>query len=269
MRKALSVRGLRLAFIGALAGGVSAAEVAPRSLEEPWLLASRLEFNQAYSAFAARKKLPQRTDGLGQAVTLLNVQPITEANIDESERLLNALVIESVSDDVGKWSLYYLGRSAQTHRLTPEPTLAKQHFRRLIELAPGHLAAQVAVNKLGLLIIYDPKDKRLPEHRIAEVEKLGANLSDSDGIRDFHLLIARTRQFFKLPDGPTLDHLLAAEATGRLGLVSRSDVLVSAGMLAKHAGRASEARRAFEMFLEAYPRDNRTLTVRRLLAELH
>ncbi len=245
---------------------------AAERLPSAWEQGAQLFFNEAERAFrepATRADAAGREARFGRAVMLLGVQPKTGANLAEARTLLSALRVEKSDDESGIAALFYLARLAQLHEAKPNLTEARARFRELAEKHPDHFFGQLARLKLAMLALYDPDSGALPAARIAEAEGWGRGITLPSLAGDFHWLMAEGILRFSTDHAPAIEHLLAMERIGTaVRDQTRSNLFVTLGELARIAGRRELADRSYRQFLEAFPRDARSGTIRRRLAEV-
>jgi tetratricopeptide (TPR) repeat protein len=222
-----------------------------------WGDAARGLVNDASRQF--EKAGTNREAQFGLAVTLVNVQPKTSANIERAATVLEGL---RGNDELGITATYYLARLEQAHRFTPDPEKALALYDQLYREQPVHPLAQMGVVKAALLRLYVT---RLP---FEEVETTGANLSDPDAVRDFHLVLADAAGRLGLSDEQALNHLLAAEQAGLSKRKTVGDAWVRIGELARLTGKRDLATQYYGKFLKDFPNDQRAFLVRERLASL-
>lgn len=204
---------------------------------------------------------------LGRGVTLLALQPVSQTQIEQARSILSALTA-SQADEAALGAWFYLARIAQHHRAQAEPAEAARCYRRLLELAPDSAWAQSALGRLALLELYVPDGRGTLEQRFDRVSSLLVLARTPEARCDLHWLMAEAVAFHRLPAAQALPHLIAAEQTGRLDVVTRPDVLVQVAELSRRAGDTVAAREYYERFLRDYPRDNRDYLVRQRLEAL-
>lgn len=204
---------------------------------------------------------------LGRAVALLDIQPVSEAALEEAKKTFSDLT-DSGADDAAQGGRFFLGRIAQQHLQVPDPEEAARQYRRLIAEHPGSPWAESAVTRLALLQIYALNQQRSPAVRLAETEKLLALARTPSARSDVHYAIANAIFFYRLPAAGALPHLVAAEQLGRFDWPTRIEVLVQIAELSRLAGDRAQAVKYFKAFLQENPRDLRTYSIRQRLAEL-
>lgn len=237
-----------------------------------WAQGAQLFFNEAERAFrepATRADAAGREARFGRAVMLLGVQPKTGANLAESRALFSALRTEKSDDETGIAALYYLARLAQLHEAKPNLAEARARFRELAQKHAAHFFGQLAGLKLAVLALYDSDSAASPAARLAEAEAWGKGITIPSIAGDFHWLMAEGILRFSTDHAPAIEHLLVMERIGSaVRDQTRSNLFVTLGELARVSGRRELAARSYRQFLEAFPRDARSGTIRRRLAEV-
>ena len=245
---------------------------------DPWAQASQFLFNDAHQSFTQTTSAPDRTDRLGAAVVLLNVQPRTAGNLTAARTALEGLVAENASDEAGLNARFFLGRIASLHQTPSDLATARRYFDALIAQNPAHPLAQQAVVKLALLDFYPANGKPPASALYTRYATHADALTDASARRDLHLLLARACLFYQAsqpasvasfsPAEYALTHYQAALATGALSFRVRGETLVAIGELAHALGRDAVAAEAWRAFLSAYSRDIRAGTITAHLAAL-
>lgn len=203
----------------------------------------------------------------GKAVTLLDRQPTTRAQIAEAQGLFESLA-DGKGDDVADGSRFFLGRIAQHHLQEPNPGEAAKQYRRLLQERPDSRWAQSAITPLAYLEIYELNRNQTPRERLANAEKLESFVRVPAAESDLNLAIADAVFHYRLPAIMALPHLVTAEKQGLLDLMTRSDVLTQIGVIATESGDNATALSAFKAFLQANPLDQRHYMVKARIAEL-
>ena len=250
-----------------LYGGLAAGDA--EGAGSPWHLASRGMVEEAHAAFSgmAGTGVAERESRFGLAITLLNLQPKTNRNIEKAYAVLGDLLEEDSSDRFGIASRYFLGRIDQIHRVVPDEKAARRHFLDLIEHHVEHPYAQLAIVKLGILDVYDPENKNIASV-IADTEAHTGLLVDRIAKRDFHILLAKAIERFELPKRKSLDHLLAAQVADPA--IARLDpgFTLHVADLARELGEHGRAVRHYREFLRNFRQDSRRYQVEQTLASL-
>lgn len=261
VRPLILVSGLLLTLVPS----VHAATSNEAALAEAWQQTALNLFNDANLSFA---ELSGREARFGEAVTLLQVQPKTNANVDRAVALFGEVLAENAGDKLGITARYYLGRIEQLHRSPINPEAAAGHFRQLVQEYPAHPMAEQALVKLALIELYG---NATDVERQAAFERLAgsvATLKTADAIRDLNLILAEAGLRFGQSPAMALDHYIAAEQAGIHLTTVRGSVLVAIGELARQVGRVDVARRYYELFLQDFQRDTRRRLIRERLAAL-
>jgi hypothetical protein len=245
---------------------------------QAWQEASLGLFNSAHRAFAAEAP-SSREARFGEAITLLNVQPKTNANLNRAAALFDELadsVPASGADDIAISARYFLARIPQVHRSPPVPVEARRRFEQLIA-ATGGLDGNVSVHPLAQralveIAIIDLYSAALPENdlrvRITALAARGAALTDTDARRDLHFTLGDAALRFRLGDELALEHLLAADAAGFSRLTVQASTWVCIAGIAHRTGRHDVAVTYYTKFLDTFVRDSRRRLVEERLATL-
>lgn len=241
----------------------AAAETTPDNASpsaRAWKDASLLLYTPAQRAFAALNRDPAtatRETRFGEAVTLLNVQPKTAANIDRAASIFSALRAENPGDDLGIASAYLLARIEQIHRLQPDLARALALFDELAAAHPDHPDGQRAMVKALLLRLYEPTTRAEKHRRLREADALAARL-DSPALRsEYHQMMATAGARFGMPDEWRLPHLLAADELGIVRLAERRNNLLAIAETARRAGEREIALRYYARFVAEALRDEK------------
>jgi hypothetical protein len=235
----------------------------PSTEERPWEALREGRHDVVMEAWPALES-GDRARRLGRALAELNLEPRTALHLEQAAGELSGLAAER--DDVGVAARYFLARIAERHAFVPDPELAAERYRRLIEEFPDHPLAQAAVAKLALLEIYALSGD--PLATLAELESWAGRLTSQGAKRDYHLVMARSYLFFEGDRARALVHLKALAETGLRSRHVKADTLVTAGELARDAGDNGVASAFYREFLERFPRDVRQTLVRERLARV-
>jgi hypothetical protein len=138
----------------------------------------------------------------------------------------------------------------------------------LIAEHPSSVWAQSALAPLALLEIYDLGSALPPAARIARAEQLLGLARTPSAECQVQSEIADAIFYFRLPPGEALPHLLAAERTGRVRRLERTEMLVQIAELSHVAGDDAQAARFYRLFLEENPADYRCWMIRKQLETL-
>jgi tetratricopeptide (TPR) repeat protein len=206
---------------------------------------------------------------LGQALTLLVLQPKTTSNLDRAETLLAHLATRPASEEIGQAARYYLARLQHVHRQNVDLLAAKAIYEALIQDAPRSFYAYQAQVKLAIIELYDvaasPPELRT---RFDKFVRLAAEITDKSARRDLSFLLADVAQQFNYEKTIALDLLLQADKAGITRSAEQATTWVRIGELARLTGRDDVARQHYQSFLANYPRDRRRLSIQERLATL-
>lgn len=265
-----SPRPFFLLLTAALLPGALCAE----PLEEGWEMAASLLFNDANKVFekaAPSPELKERERTLGVAVTLLNVQPRLQSNLNRARELFGNLAANE-EDDIAVDASYFLARMDAFYEAEPRLDEARSLYRSLIERHPGHLLAEYGVSQWVLMDLYDDIPPAKRAERFLDLETIGAQLQTVAGRRSYHLNMGNAYIDF---DSETADsrshairHLLAADAEGFTRWQVEAETWIAIGELARSEDRTELAKTYYEKFLAKYQRDNRHHTIRERLETL-
>ncbi len=175
MRKRLNPYLVWVAGLMLTALSVSGADgtVPDPQLDAAWLDLATLKVSDAHAAFEkAYKKTGSQESAYGLALSLLNLQPKTNGNLEAAQELLEGLAADGETDAAMINARYFLARIDQVHRKEVDPDAAVEAYRRLLEDYPEHPLAEKAVPKLATaLLIQNLPDDEWEEH-FAEVSAL-------------------------------------------------------------------------------------------------
>jgi hypothetical protein len=257
----------RLALFPLLCAGTAfasepvATETSP--LQQAWQDAALSLFHESHRGFA---ELEGREARFGEAVTLLIQQPKTDRNIRRAFDIFAEL--SSGADELAIASRYHLGRIEQSHRATPDPAAAAEHYRKLVADHPGHPLAELALVKLAIIEFYEVVADDVRRARFDAFLAQVDSLRTPEHRRDLHVLLADTALRFGYSPEVALEQLLAADKIGFVRPLMRANNWVRIGNLASETGRAEIARDYYTRFLDTFKRDNRRLMVGERLAAL-
>ncbi|MEZ5275795.1 MAG: tetratricopeptide repeat protein [Opitutaceae bacterium] len=243
----------------------------PESLVSAWRDAVLLLYADAHQVFRTEVGVDpalRRERLVGEALTLLNLQPRTEANVSRARSILDGLQKDEAADEIGILSRYYLGRIAQIHNLTPDPEAAIRIFRNLLDDHPDHLFGQFAGVKWALVYLGTAPTPEIRLTRLTEIEGIVPLITLPGPAKDLHLFLADGSERYAGDLEQSLRHLIAA---GDLGISKRNlrgDVFVRIGEIALALGQTEIALDYFQRFLAEFPRDLRTYTITRKVREL-
>ena len=257
-----------LAFFAAISCAAAAAD----PLRPAWEEAATFLAADAHDAFVKAAAAPagpgRREAELGAAVSLLDLQPRTERKVEEARESFRKLAETDPGDEVGLEARYFLARIVQVHQPVPDPARAEQMYRALFHDSPGSDVGQAALEKAAILCLYATAAPAERPARFAELEQLGAGLSDPAAAGNFHFLLGQAAFQLGLPPEKAYEHLKRADEIGIVGEDARSLNLIRLGQLALRLGKKEAAAGYWTAFVQRFPRDPRNYLIRQKLAQL-
>lgn len=250
---------------------VAARPTGDAALAEARRRALQFDFNGALQLFreAERTGADRRAARFGEAVTLLNVQPLRASNIVRATALLDELIENGpADDDYTIAARYFRARIAYRHQSPADPAEAAERFAALYRDFPDRRLGQQAWVKLTIMRLYDPRDDTPRGELIDAMGAEAMRFTDQAARRDLHLALGYAAMDFELPSNVVRQHLEAAWAAGLEGHGGRGNVLVSLGTLAEEQGDVAAARSYYREFLARHQRDGRAHTIAQRLAAL-
>jgi len=241
---------------------------AARAAENGWEALARFEFERARESLAAEAAVGNRMAAVGEALAVLNRQPKTAGNTTEAEARLATVIRENSRDDAGLWARYFSARLEQWHRTPTQPVAAATMYRALIAENPSHAAAQHALVKLAVLLIYEPAVEPSRDAGLLVAAEFLTRATDPNVAVGLHLLLGRAMLYFRKSEPDALTHLEAALRGGIANRQTRASTLYSSAELALALGRRESALQHFRTFLTENQRDQRVNYVREQVAAL-
>jgi tetratricopeptide (TPR) repeat protein len=271
MRKRLNPYLVWVAGLMLTALSVSGADgtVPDPQLDAAWLDLATLKVSDAHAAFEnGYKKTGSQESAYGLALSLLNLQPKTNRNIERAQELLRGLAARGKTDDIVINARYFLARIDQVHLAQVDPEAAIEAYRRLLEDFPDQPLAEKAVPKLAsILLIRDlPNDEW--EVHFDEVSALLDQLTISSNRAATQLVLIEALLRIKtdhIRALPILVDLLDSNPELRADL--RRDFVVQAIDSARALGEDRIAADFAARFLKDYAYDPRAGTIQTYLEE--
>ena len=263
---------LALCFgIASVFASYASAEPSQGDLAEAWEAVRWFEFNDANTLF---NELAERENGkspeilFGRAVTLINRQPKTSANIAKAESFLERIKARDPHNEWGVRARFFLARIAQIHREHHDLDRAKGIYSELLREHGETLVGQLAAINWAILHLYTPDTSTSIESRLADVEALVFRVRGDWAKKDLHLLLGSVYLQSELSEERSLDHYVAAGEIGILSTGYRAGIYITIGSLAERLGETEIALKHYRSFVQEYPRDNRTYTIRKRIEAL-
>lgn len=257
--------------LAAMAVCMASAKASDNSLEKGWEYLDGFRFNEAHKSFTqgnGNSTGAGRERKLGEAVTLLNVQPRTEGNISKAAEMLQELTSTNTLDDVDTFARFFLARILEMHQTPRDFAKARAAYLDLFKLRPGAPVAEFAASKVVLIDLYDNIPPAEFERRLGELEKLEPLFKTSLGRREFHSNIGMACAELSGPDRKIIEHLVAADKEGYTQWQTESVVWVLIGATAEKMGDKELAKQYYGKFVAKYKRDNRCYTILEKLKHL-
>lgn len=238
---------------------------AATDLSTQWQKVGAYDYTGPNQVFASTEGREAR---LGEAVTLLNLQPRVARNIERASLLLDELAGADPVDELGISARYLRARLEEVHRPKAELAEAGRRYLQIIRTGGTHALAQQAAVRLTLLKLYPLDEPTTPADRVAAAEALGVGLIDPAAKRDHAMLVGQACLYYQLPLSQAQRHLERALAAGVLNPSIRADLLVTLGEIARELGDALRAGHAYRAYLRENPQGDRASAVKRRLLEL-
>lgn len=241
------------------------------SLDQAWDDATLLLIRESYGAFS--KALDEKTGDpreaqYGMAVTLLNRQPKTSGNIDRAAELFTQIHSANPDDEPGISSLYFLARIQQFHIHQPDTSKALELYQQLVREHPDHFLAQLAITKIAVIKLYLDANVAGKKRDLAELENFLPLLKDPSLRCNFDYIVGTACIQYRLGDEKAMRYLIEADSLGIPIHKDAANALVRIGNLALRLDRKNIATQYFSRFVSEFPQDQRTYTIREMLAQL-
>lgn len=237
-----------------------------------WEQASIFLFDEAHQSFRkaeGQEGVNERDRRLGEAVTLLALQPRTQGNILAAERILEQLGEENPHDATGLAARFHRARVHENHLTPPDIQTARVLYEGVISDASGNPLAELAAARLVLLDLFaagnEPAALAAAEKRL---RPLGETLQTDIGRREFHSAMGMSINLLRGDPQTALDHLMKATRFSFPMPQQETEILLVAGALAEEIGDYELARSIYTRFVDNFSRDSRNYSVRRLLEDL-
>ena len=259
--------GLLLPLVAIAEARSGESEEAPEE-SQSWNLATQFLFQEAHESFRSSAQ-NSRERRLGEALTLLVLQPRTNAKIRQAQQELQNLATENPQDPAGKAARFFLARIEEMHAAKPDLERARDSYLLLLADGDGDPFSEMAASRIVLIDLYGASES--PE-KISEViedlRPIGDLLRTDSGKREFF-----TNQGFALVElggdpRTAMESLIAADEIGQPLPMVDADALLVIGGLAESLGETAIARKYYKKFVARYRMDNRRYSVERFLEKL-
>jgi hypothetical protein len=254
------LRALLLAAVVSTAGASSADQATVKG----WEMVARHLPREAIAVFKRSPAPEDRERALAEAVTQMDLQPVTDERLRAVIGQLTTL--SRGSDEVALAAAYLIGRIYQVHFFQPDYGRAAQAYERLAREPASSYWGELARVKLALLKLYLLPDPAGPAARVTAAEALLAEVKTPELRRDLLIVIGRARLFHGLPG--VIPPLVEAATIGGLVGTARADLQLQIAELSRREGDFKQARAFFEEFLAENEVDSRVYAVRVKLDEM-
>jgi hypothetical protein len=236
----------------------------------PWQAARNFDYNAASLALAAQHAASPADLRIANAyaASLLVRQPHAAANLATARTVLESVLARATPADTDHriLALYLLARIDHEHVALPQLDVARRRYNELVRNHPGHPLAEHAAVHLGFLHAFQTPDLP-PAAAVAFVEELLGHVTTPGARRELHHLAAHLHWHGRRDAAAALPHYRAGRAIGFETPYRNGELDLTIASLAAGLGQDALALRHYRAFADAYPRDARTQTVRRLAAE--
>ncbi len=234
-----------------------------------WEKAATFQVKEAYGEFKQNKEMGPLEKKFGIAVTLLNLQPRTQGNLEESARLFGELAGEvPKGEPLNAFARFFRARLMEFYFDPPDTEAARQEYLALVKEGTGNLVVELSASQLVVLEGFSEKSLEERLAGLAELEGLAADLKTPSGQREFHTAMGYALLSNGGDKAKALDHFLAADKIGFPRKTSASALWLTAGTVAAEIGRTGDAKYFFEKMIEVYPHDPRIHMVKQRLESL-
>ncbi len=239
------------AFAGSI---VPAHAVSPSSgTAAAWRELGAARYREALASFRRLQKAESGSTPearVGEAMALLNLQPVTASNRAEARAICAAVAAGAPEDPWTAQAHFLIGRIATIHTTPTDFAGARLHYRWLIDRQPGSELGQIAFVKYATLQLTEPVADDELRRRYESLVALEPQLTEPSARRDFHLVLADACLYRGLGPEAALRHSLVAEAAGVQQPIRTATLLVRIAELSRTLGLKSQARRYYQRFLD-------------------
>lgn len=236
---------------------------------DPFVLASSFLVKDSHQAFARGGTLPDGERKLGEALTLMNLQPRTETNLLRAVELFNEVSAESPpGTPLNGLARLFRARLQEFYLAQPDLEAARAEYLALVRESSGDPVLEMAGMRLVLLEAFADAPEKDNLARLEELEPLAPLLRSPAGRREFHTAMAFAILDNRGDKNRALDHFLAADREGLTRKASAFRLYLVAGQTAAQAGRPQDAVYFYRKLIETYPRDPRVFLVKERLRKI-
>jgi len=258
---------LPVVFSAMIAG--AAQQVGAGNDTSPWDKAAGFLVQDAYKQFTEADSMNPDERRFGLAITLLNLQPRTQGNIHEADKLFGEVAANvPPGQPLNALARFFKARLREFYFAEPDAESAKKDYIALVKESTGNPVVELGASRAIIIDAFSdlPNDQILS--RLGELEALGQYLKTPAGLREFHTTMAYAILDNNGSKARAVDHFRAADQFGVARKATASRLWLVAAETAAAAGRNADARYFYQKMIDAYPRDPRVYTVRQRLKSL-
>jgi tetratricopeptide (TPR) repeat protein len=237
---------------------------------DPFVLASSFLVKDAHQAFArGGTTWPDGERKFGEALTLMNLQPRTEANLLRAVDLFNEVSAASPpGTPLNGLARLFRARVQEFYLAPPDPEAARAEYLALVRESSGDPVLEMAGMRLVLLEAFADAPEQDNLARLEELEPLAPLLRSPAGRREFHTAMAFAILDNQGDKNRAMHHFLAADREGLTRKASALRIYLVAGDTAVQVGRPRDAVYFYRKLIETYPRDHRVFVVKERLRKI-
>jgi len=261
-----------LCVIGVISPALAAREKPTPGLDDAWRDAAGFLIDEANRIFAETKASSEDQEierTLGEALTLLNIQPRTASNLERAEGMLKKMAAKE--GRAGVFARYFLARIYEMYSEPPRTDEARAMYQELLRSGGDDPMAERAASALVLMEIYENVSPGERARRFEALETMAGTLKSPSGLRAYHLNMGNGYLYFPKMEGSArkaFDHLMAADRIGITRWQVESMTWIAIGQLAERLGEKELAITYYQRFLDRYQRDNRHYSISKALEAL-
>lgn len=244
----------------------------PSTSLENWQKAKIFLFDEAHQNFAKSAEMSQgeeaRANRLGEAVTLLTIQPRTQGNIMRSQSIFEELISQNPKDATGLAARLHLARLFEFHVSPQYPQKAREIYEGLLTDGLGDPLAELAASRLALIVLYSTDSPESLNDAARKLAGYGTTLQTSIGRREFYSNLGLTLVQLRGDNKLAMEYLIAAEAEGLPMQQLDAPILITIAAIAEELGDMETAKKYYSLFTSRYKRDARRYSVLEKLENL-
>jgi len=238
--------------------------------EDPWQAAATFLVSDAYQGFSHSKALGENDRKFGLAITLLNMQPRTQGNLERALKSFDEIA-ETVpkGEPLNALARFFAARVREFYLPAPDLPGASDAYLALIKESTGNPVIELAAARAVMIATFaEPSAGEQPIERVLALESLEPFLTTPEGRREFHAAMGYALLDLGGDVSKAVDHFLAADRVGYTHKAAAMRLWLVAGAAAAKADRIREALVFYGKMVDTYPNDPRTFTVRQHMKAL-